>query len=134
MKEVNTDLLLQEVSSLLDRLRCDYLLALFPSDESGCKTASIGMHLEDIDGTALLLSKILLEGGDLGWNLLLMLQKTCRNFPVPLTQLLAANEADYKALIESLGKQYHPGIKSSSSSVFNKEGNELGGIGGGRRK
>lgn len=133
MKEVTTDMLLQEVSNLLDRLRCDYLLALFPSDDTGCKAASIGMHLEDIDGTALLLSKILLEGGDLGWNLLLMLQKTCRNFPVPLTQLLAANEADYKELVNSLGL-YQNFNANFSSSALDKKGVSLGGIGGGRRK
>jgi len=132
MKEVTTDMLLQEVSSLLDRLRCDYLLALFPSDETGCKTASIGMHLEDIDASALLLSKILLEGGELGWNLLLMLQKTCRNFPVPLTQLLAANQADYRALVESLELNKSFGVKQTGTS---KKGNGTGGVvGGGRRK
>ena len=132
MKEVTTDMLLQEVSNLLDRLRCDYLLALFPSDETGCKTASIGMHLEDIDASALLLSKILLEGGELGWNLLLMLQKTCRNFPVPLTQLLAANQADYRALVESLELNKSFGVKLTG---VGKKGNGTGGVvGGGRRK
>ena len=132
MKEVTTDMLLQEVSNLLDRLRCDYLLALFPSDETGCMTASIGMHLEDIDASALLLSKILLEGGELGWNLLLMLQKTCRNFPVPLTQLLAANQANYRALVESLELNKSFGVKQTETG---KKGNGTGGVvGGGRRK
>ena len=133
MKEVNTDMLLQEVSNLLDRLRCDYLLALFPSDDAGCKTASIGIHLEDIDAAALLLSKILLEGGELGWNLLLMLQKTCRNFPVPLTQLLAANQADYRALVESLELNKSIGIKQTGTG---KKGTGVGTVigGGGRRK
>ena len=132
MKEVTTDMLLQEVSNLLDRLRCDYLLALFPSDETGCKTASIGMHLEDIDASALLLSKILLEGGELGWNLLLMLQKTCRNFPVPLTQLLAANQADYRALVESIEPNKSFGVKQTETG---KKGNGIGCVvGGGRRK
>ena len=124
-------MLLQEVSNLLDRLRCDYLLALFPSDETGCKTASIGMHLEDIDAAALLLSKILLEGGELGWNLLLMLQKTCRNFPVPLTQLLAANQADYKALVESLELNKSIGVKLTG---VGKKGTGITGTGGGGRR
>ena len=132
MKEVTTDILLQEVSNLLDRLRCDYLLALFPSDETGCKTASIGMHLEDIDTAALLLSKILLEGGELGWNLLLMLQKTCRNFPVPLTQLLAANQADYRELVETLGINKSIGVKQTTGG--SKKGTEVSNVGGGRRK
>lgn len=132
MKEISTDLLLKEVSSLLDRLRCDYFLALFPSDDTGCKTASIGMHLEDIDTAALLLSKILLEGGELGWNLLMILQKTCRNFPVPLTQLLAANQADYKELTKNLGINKTVGVKQSGSS---KTGIGVGSVssGGGRR-
>ena len=90
------------------------------------------MHLEDIDASAQLLSKILLEGGELGWNLLLMLQKTCRNFPVPLTQLLAANQADYRALVESLELNKSFGVKQTGTG---KKGNGTGSVvGGGRRK
>lgn len=116
MKEVQTDLLLQEVSKLLDRLNCDYLLALFPSDENGCKTVSMGINLDDIDGTALLLSKIMLEGGEMGWNLLKLLQKTCRAFPLPLSQLLAASQADYKELAAALLSKGGVAVKASKSS------------------
>lgn len=114
MKEVNTDMLLEEVSKLLDRLNCDYLLALFPSDETGHKTVSLGMKMEDIDDTALLLSKIILEGGELGWNLLKLMQKTCKSFPVPLHQLLAASHADYQDIVKTLGKGLS--VRSSGKS------------------
>ena len=54
------------------------------------------MNIEDAEVVARFLSRLIMQCGELGWRLLLILQKTCKQFPVPLMQILAASQADYQ--------------------------------------
>lgn len=92
--------LTDEVASTIEKAGCEYLLAIFPPVEgvgsSDADIASIGMNIEDAEVVARFLSRLIMQGGELGWRLLLILQKTCKQFPVPLMQILAASQADYQ--------------------------------------
>lgn len=98
MKEVDGDYILQEVGDMLDRIECDYIFAIFPPGEASPATASIGLNLSDTDQVANFMAHLIMSGDDLGWSLLELLQKTCRQFPLPLHHLLSASYADYKEL------------------------------------
>lgn len=100
MEQVSGEVILQEVSRILDTVECDYLLAIFPVEEASNTTASVGLNLSDADYAAKIFSKLVMKGGDMGWSLLQLLQKLCRQFPVPLHHLLSASHADYKEMTE----------------------------------
>lgn len=92
--------LTDDVANMIEQAGCEYLFAIFPPIDgvvsSDADTASIGMNIEDAEVVARFLSRLIMQGGELGWRLLLILQKTCREFPVPLMQVLAASQADYQ--------------------------------------
>lgn len=98
MKEIDGNYVIDEISSLLDGVECDYILALFPAGEASNALASIGLSLSDPEHVAFVISQLIMHGDELGWNMLSLLQKVCRQLPLPLHQLLAASLADYREL------------------------------------
>ena len=97
-QEIDGNKILEEVDRVLDKVECDYLLALFPVEETSNTMASIGLNISDADYAAMVFAKLIMRGGDIGWNLLELLQKTCKQFPLPLHRLLAASYADYEEI------------------------------------
>ncbi len=124
--------LTDDVANMIEQAGCEYLFAIFPPIDgvvsSDADTASIGMNIEDAEVVARFLSRLIMQGGELGWRLLLILQKTCREFPVPLMQVLAASQADYQYMtglqvFKSAGEKEtvaRAGIASVSPAVHQK--------------
>lgn len=98
MKEIDGEFLSREIARLLEDVDCDYIVALFPAGAASTAMASMGLNLSDPDHVAYVLSRLIMHGDDLGWTLLELLQKVCRELPLPLHQLLAASHADYREL------------------------------------
>ena len=89
-----------QVGKTIQEAGCEYILAIFPPidgvESADSDIASIDMSIEDTERAARFFSRVIMQGGELGWRLLMILQKTCKMFPVPLLQILAASQADYQ--------------------------------------
>lgn len=122
----NSDVVLNQVCNLLECLDTDYLLVLFPTTEEA-GVINVGASIEDAALLPTLLSRSIMQGGDLGWQLFLLFRVVCKQIPIPLDKLLTLTRQEYDEyitvdkLIKSVDINTSQDDMTELSSAFNQK-------------